>query len=104
MAQYTIIYWRDIPTQINVKKGREVAKRHLGERFEKAVDRAAMHAKLRDSDAYLGEMRRSDPVECSDDIEAEATALFEKLNAEYDEARLKALVMAGGKLDGAAGE
>ncbi len=104
MAQVTIIYWRDIPTQIIVKRGRETAKRHLGERFEKAIDRAAMHAKLRDSDAYLGEMRRSAPVECGDDIEAEASALFEKLNAEYDEARLKALVMAGGRLDGAAGE
>jgi hypothetical protein len=101
MAQATIVYWRDIPAQVIVKKGRETAKRHLGERFEQAIDRAAMRANLRDTDAYLGEWRRSAPLECSDDLEAEATALSEKLNAEFDEARLKALVMAGGKLDGA---
>ena len=74
------------------------------ESMEQAIDRAAMRANLRDTDAYLGEWRRSEPRECSDDLEAEAAALSEKLNAEYDEARLKALVMAGGKLDGAAGE
>lgn len=104
MAQIVVLYWRDIPAQIIVKKGRESAKRHLGERFEQAIDRAAMRANMRDTDAYLEQWRRSAPLECSDDLEAEATSLSEKLNAEYDEAKLKALVMAGGKLDGAAGE
>ena len=75
MAQVTIVYWRDIPAQVIVKKGRESAKRHLGERFEQAIDRAAMRANLRDTDAYLGEWRRSEPRECSDDLEAEATAV-----------------------------
>jgi hypothetical protein len=101
MAQITVVYWRDIPAQVIAKKGRESAKRHLGERFEQAIDRAAMRANLRDTDAYLGEWRRSEPRECSDDIEAEAAALAAKLDAEFDEARLKALVMAGGKRDGA---
>ena len=104
MAQIVVLYWRDIPAQIIVKKGRDSAKRHLGERFEQAIDRAAMRANMRDTDAYLEQWRRSDPIECGDDLEAEAAALSEKLNAEYDEVRLKALVMAGGKLDDAAGE
>jgi hypothetical protein len=103
MAQITVVYWRDIPAQVIAKKGRETAKRHLGERFEQAIDRAAMRANLRDTDAYLGEWRRSEPQECSDDLEAEAGALAEKLAAEYDEVRLKALVMAGGKIDASTG-
>ena len=70
MAQLTIVYWRDIPAQVIAKKGRETAKRHLGERFEQAIDRAAMRANLRDTDAYLGEWRRSEPIECGDDLEA----------------------------------
>jgi len=49
------------------------------------------------TDAYLAEWRRSDPSPCGDDLEAEAAAAAERLEAEYDEARLKALVMAGGK-------
>ena len=104
MAQIAIVYWRDIPAQVIAKKGRESAKRHLGERFEQAIDRAAMRAQLRDTDGYLGEWRRSDPIECSDDIEAEASALAEKLIAEFDDERLKALVMAGGKQDASAGD
>ena len=100
MAQITIVYWRDIPAQIIAKKGRETAKRHLGERFEQAIDRAAMRANLRDTDAYLGEWRRSPPQECSDDLEAEATALADRLIGEYDETRLRGLGRAGGK-DGA---
>ena len=98
MADVTIVYWRDIPAQVIVGKGRRGAKVQLPERFEQAIDRAAMRANLRDTDGYLAEWRRGEPQECDDDLEAEAAALAERLNAEYDEARLKALVMAGGKL------
>ena len=55
MAQLTIVYWRDIPAQVIVKAGRQSAKRQLTERFEKAIDRAAMRANLRDTDSYLAE-------------------------------------------------
>jgi hypothetical protein len=73
-----------------------MAKRQLDERFEKAIDRAAMKAKLRDTDSYLAEWRRADPVACGDDLEAEATAAAARLEAEYDEARLQQLVGNGG--------
>ena len=49
MAQLTVVYWRDIPAQVIVKKGRDSAKIQLTERFEKAIDRAAMRANLRDT-------------------------------------------------------
>ena len=62
MAQLTVVYWRDIPAQVIVKAGRQAAKRQLTERFEKAIDRAAMKAKLRDTDSYLAEWRRADPA------------------------------------------
>ena len=96
MAKLTVVYWRDIPAQVIVKAGRQTAKRQLTERFEKAIDRAAMRAKLRDTDSYLAEWRRSDPADCGDDLEAVATAEAERLEAAYDEARLAALVASGG--------
>ncbi|MEA2780387.1 MAG: hypothetical protein QOK29_1931 [Rhodospirillaceae bacterium] len=96
MAQLIVVYWRDIPAQVIVKQGRTMAKRQLDERFEKAIDRAAMKAKLRDTDSYLAEWRRADPVACGDDLEAEATAAAARLEAEYDEARLQQLVGNGG--------
>ncbi|MGB2516461.1 MAG: virulence factor, partial [Pseudomonadales bacterium] len=36
--------WRDIPAQVIVKQGRKAAKQPLSERFEKAIDRAAMRS------------------------------------------------------------
>jgi len=98
MPQLTIVYWRDIPAQVIAKAGRSTAKRVLNERFEKAIDRAAMRAGLRDTDSYLAEWRRADPVECGADLEAEAAALAAKLEAEFSEERLNEYVMAGGKM------
>lgn len=42
MPDVTIVYWRDIPAQVIVGKGRRAAKVPLPERFEQAIDRAAM--------------------------------------------------------------
>lgn len=97
MAQLTVLYWRDIPAQVIAKLGRVNAKRQLSERFEKAIDRAAMRAGLRDTDSYLAEWRRADPVECGDDIETEASAAAERLEAAYPDGRLNGLVASGGK-------
>ena len=97
MAQLIVVYWRDIPAQVIVKRGRNTAKRQLAERFEQAIDRAAMRANLRDTDSYLAEWRRAEPVECGDDLEAEAAAAAEGLETAYDDARLKQLVDNGGK-------
>ncbi|MCK6453318.1 MAG: virulence factor [Alphaproteobacteria bacterium] len=96
MATLTIVYWRDIPAQVIVKRGRETAKRQLPERFEKAIDRAAMRAGKRDTDAYLAEWRRADPVPCSDDLEAEAASHAARLDTEFTDERLDALVRSGG--------
>jgi len=97
MAQLTVLYWRDIPAQVIVKRGRLNAKRQLAERFEKAIDRAAMRAGLRDTDSYLAEWRRADPVECGDDLETEVQAAAERLEAAYPDERLSALIAGGGK-------
>jgi hypothetical protein len=97
MAQLTIVYWRDIPAQVIAKAGRKNAKVQLTERFEKAIDRAAMRAKLTGTDAYLEHWRRGAPAECGDDLEAEASAAARRLENDYDDARLAALVAAGGQ-------
>ena len=97
MAQRIILYWRDIPTQVIIRQGRITEKRELPERFIQAVDRAAMHARLRDGDAYLAEWRRGAPTVCGDDLAAAADAALAELLAAYDAARLDALVRAGGR-------
>jgi hypothetical protein len=95
--QLTIVYWRDIPAQVIAKAGRKNARIQLSERFEKAIDRAAMRAKLTGTDAYLEHWRRGAPAECGDDLEAAAEAAARRLENDYDDARLAALVAAGGQ-------
>ena len=97
MAQIVTVYWRDIPSQVTAKAGRRQAKVLLSERFQEAIDRAAMRAKLRDSDSYLEHWRRGEPQDCGDDLEAEAARVAAGIEATYDDRRLKALVETGGE-------
>jgi len=79
MPDVTIVYWRDIPAQVIVGKGRRGSKRQLAERFEQAIDRAAMKVNAKDADAYLAEWRKADPYPVDGDpgevAEAEAVRL-----------------------------
>ena len=58
MVKKIIIYWRDIPSQVIVQRGRTREKAMLGSRFQEAIDRAAMRAGKGSSDAYIAEWRR----------------------------------------------
>jgi hypothetical protein len=96
MADLTIVYWRDIPAQVIVKKGRQSAKRELPVRFIEAIDMCAMRVGARDSDSYLAEWRRGDRVPVSDYLEAVAYRPLDNIYNEYDRDRLVALVKADG--------
>ena len=92
MPEVTIVFWRDIPAQVIVGKGRRGVKRPLPERFEQAIDRAAMKAGARDTDAYLAEWRKAPAHTVEGDLQAVAEAEAARLDAEYDQERLKALI------------
>ena len=96
MANCIIVYWRDIPAQVIIKKGRTSAKRELTLRFTEAIDMCAMRTGAAETDDYLADWRRADPVEVSDDLEAEADRVAAELEAAYDKERLVALVKGGG--------
>ena len=97
MAQLTILYWRDMPSQVVVKAGRAAAKRELPERFIRAIDAAAMRAGASGTDAYLADWRRGEPSPCGDDLEAEAEAAAARLEKDYDSRRLAHLVAQEGR-------
>ncbi|MCR9151895.1 MAG: virulence factor [Rhodobacteraceae bacterium] len=97
MAEVTIVYWRDIPAQVIVGKGRRGAKHPLPERFEQAIDRCAMKVGAKDSDAYMADWRKAAPytVEGADAEVAAAEAA--RIDAEYTPDRLKALIANDGR-------
>ena len=92
MPEVTIVYWRDIPAQIIVGKGRHGVKRQLTERFEKAIDMAAMRAGMAGTDDYLTEWRKAAPYT----VEGEAGSIAEqeasRLEIEYDKAQISRLI------------
>ena len=92
MPDVTIVYWRDIPAQIIVGKGRRGSKAPLPERFEQAIDRAAMKIGAEDSDAYMAEWRKAEPFLVEGDADEIAAEQAARIDAEYDKERIKALI------------
>ncbi len=92
MPEVTIVYWRDIPAQVIVGKGRRGAKRQLPERFEQAIDRAAMKVGADGTDDYLAEWRKVQTGELPGSPDDVADAEAARLDAEYDRDRLKQLI------------
>lgn len=92
MPDVTIVYWRDIPAQVIVGNGRRGAKAQLPERFEQAIDRAAMKVGAAETDAYLAEWRKAAPYPVEGEAEEIARAEAARLDAEFDAARLRELI------------
>jgi hypothetical protein len=96
MTKLTVISWRDIPAQVVVKQGRESARVQLSQRFQEAVDRAAMRAGKSSSEAYLAGWKKSAPRDCSNDMVAEAQAEAARLEAAYSDEDLELLIRCKG--------
>jgi hypothetical protein len=97
MPDVTIVYWRDIPAQVIVGKGRRGSKVQLSERFEKAIDRCAMKIGAKDADAYMAEWRKAPSYEVDGDPDAIAAAEAARLETEFDAVRLRALIDTDGR-------
>lgn len=93
MVKQTLIYWRDIPSQVIVQRGRTREKAQLGARFQEAIDRAAMRAGKGSSDAYMSEWRRvASQLDTDADLREIARAEADRLESEFSDERLLALI------------
>jgi len=97
MADLVITYWRDIPSQVSVKAGRKEEKRMLDQRFQEAIDMAAMRGQATSTDDYLNDWHRAAPVKVGDDLVAEADRAKAELEAALDKEKLKSLIANGGR-------
>ncbi len=92
MSEYQITYWRDIPSMVTARDGDDTARAQLAQRFQEAIDEAAMRVGAADADAYMEGWRKGDwlaadgtPTEVADRVTIE-------LEAELSEDRLTALL------------
>ena len=91
MAKSTVIFWRDIPSQVVVKQGRTSAKAQLSKRFMEAIDKAAMRAGRQGSKEYLEDWRREIET-CQGDPKTDANNIALELEQKYSDDILKAMV------------
>ena len=95
MAELITILWRDIPAQVTAKEGRQKASVQLSDRFQIAIDKAAVRAGKETTDDYLAEWRRS-ATECGGDLQIAAVEAAASLEAEFTDTVLAAMVISGG--------
>lgn len=93
----TVICWRDIPSQVVAKAGRNSAKVMLSDRFQEAIDMAAMRSKAHESEAYLEGWGRSEPENTEGELKKMADEKAAQLEAKFDDALLAAYVKNDGR-------
>jgi hypothetical protein len=59
-SEYQVTRWRDLPSMVVARSGAEQAKASLPQRFQDAIDEAAMRLGETSSEAYLEGWRRDD--------------------------------------------
>lgn len=97
MVKRILLYWRDIPAQVIVQRGRKREKAVLSKRFHEAIDRAAMRAGKGSSEAYLSEWRReASTLETSDELMEIAAKEVSRLESEFSDERLLQLIRSHG--------
>lgn len=93
-----VMYWRDIPSMVTIKRGREKGKAMLADQFQEAIDRAAMRAGKGGSDLYIEEWR-SDTSEFATELTLLEAAQTEVkiLESLFDNDVLKKMVKNNGQ-------
>jgi Virulence factor len=96
--ELVVIFWRDIPAQVNARAGADKHQAILPRRFQRAIDDAAMVAGKKTANEYVGEWRRTSLsiAAGADGIQAAAEAEAQRLEDTFPRERLQLFVANGG--------
>jgi hypothetical protein len=96
MSEYQILYWHDIPIQVRAGSRAERVSQELSDRFQVAIDNAAMAAGLVGDDAYLEgfnwsetQTREGEPQEVLNAVIAEIEQKYPVVNWQQTAEQLK---------------
>ena len=93
VAEYRITRWRDIPTMVTARDASgSTVKVALPDRFQEAVDEAAMRQGMAGSDAYLEQWQHSDWEQADGGADEVAARIAAGLDAEHPPERLAAML------------
>jgi hypothetical protein len=95
MAKLTVMYWRDIPSQVIAQEGRTRHSAMLSQRFQEAIDSAAIYAGKTEAGAYMDHWRK-EVLECSENLQAETEKKAGELEAAFSDEELRLLIKSKG--------
>lgn len=90
MAVYKVLYWHDIPSQVRAEDEDGRVGKRLPERFQLAIDDAAMAAKLIDSDGYSDGFHWGEEKERAGSAEQVAAQIVKEFDEKYPQVNWKA--------------
>lgn len=88
MAEYQIMYWKDIPYAVRAYEGNTRVSKQLPGDFEKAIDAASMAANLTTQKEYQAGFVWGERKTREGSAEQVAQAVYDELVAEYPLPRL----------------
>jgi uncharacterized protein (DUF1501 family) len=91
MAQVKIMYWKDIPYAVRASDTNGQVSRQLPDKFQEAVDAAAMAEGATDQDVYRAGFRWGPAEERGGTAQEAADAAVAEIVAAYPEDRLQSL-------------
>jgi hypothetical protein len=87
MATYQVLYWHDIPAQVRARGAhpRERVSVQLADRFQQAIDAAAMACQLTQTDDYLDRFMWGEETHRDGTPQEVAEAVAREIEAGYPE-------------------
>ena len=84
MAEYKVLYWKDIPAQVKVYEGKRSISARMPDRFQEEIDQIAMEEGLEQSGAYLDEWQWTEKLDRPGDAQSVLNDLLRELESDYD--------------------
>ncbi len=91
MATYHVLYWQEIPSQVDARDGGKPHKEMLSQRFQELIDIVATRRNVVESDAYISGWSKGDKAERAGSAAEVAKSVAAELEAQFDKIRAAAL-------------
>jgi len=93
MVTYQVLYWQEIPSQVEARDGSQMHKEILSQRFQELIDLVATKRGLIESDSYLTGWTKGDKTNRSGSVADVAKSVAAELEQRYEEIRVAALAI-----------
>lgn len=91
MATYQVVYWQEIPSQVDAREAGARHKEPLSQRFQELIDIVATKRKLDSADDYIKAWAKGEKSTRPGSAKEVAKAVAAEFEAQFDAIRAKAL-------------